>query len=71
MLCNYGKKGEVPSYLAVIAELLGEMADRKIDYKEVYRELTLFPRNPAAPGKPVNSGETSKSSWISRAKIVQ
>jgi len=30
---NYAKSGEVPSHLAVIAALLGEMAERKIDFR--------------------------------------
>jgi hypothetical protein len=34
-ITNYAKSGEVPSHLAVIAALLGEMAERKIDFRDV------------------------------------
>jgi hypothetical protein len=30
---NYARVGEVPSHLAVIAILMGEMADNKLDFK--------------------------------------
>lgn len=30
---NYARVGEVPSHLAVIAVLMGEMADNKLDFK--------------------------------------
>lgn len=44
-LSNYRKKGETPFHLAVIAVLLGEMADKKIEFR------TLFSTIPGAPKK--------------------
>jgi hypothetical protein len=49
-LSNYGKKGEVPSHLAVIAALLGEMAERKIDYRNVLSRIDITPKKPRGAG---------------------
>lgn len=49
-LSNYGKKGEVPSHLAVIAALLGEMAERKIDYLGVLSRIDITPKKPRGAG---------------------
>lgn len=50
-LCNYGKKGEVPSHLAVISSLLGEMAERKIDYRVVISQIDISPKRPRGAGR--------------------
>lgn len=47
---NYGKKGEVPSHLAVIAALLGEMAERKIDFEAVLARIDFSPKKPRGAG---------------------
>lgn len=47
---NCAKRGEVPSHLAVIATLLGEMADRKIDYKELLAGIDIAPKKPRGAG---------------------
>ena len=47
---NYGKKGEVPSHLAVIAALLGEMAEQKIDYRAVLSGIDIVPKKPRGAG---------------------
>ena len=49
-LSNYGKKGEVPSHLAVIAALMGEMAERKIDYLKVLSRIDITPKKPRGAG---------------------
>lgn len=49
-LSNYGKKGEVPSHLAVIAALLGEMGERKIDFREVLSKIDIAPKKPRGAG---------------------
>jgi len=49
-LSNYGKKGEVPSHLAVIAVLLGEMAERKIDYRQILLQIDITPKKPRGAG---------------------
>ncbi|TLS73461.1 XRE family transcriptional regulator [Mariprofundus erugo] len=47
---NYGKKGEVPSHLAVIAVLLGEMAERSIDFRELLAGIDIAPKKPRGAG---------------------
>lgn len=49
-LSNYSKKGVVPSHLAVIAALLGEMAERKIDYKGVLMKIDIPPKKSRGVG---------------------
>lgn len=49
-ISNYGQKGEVPSHLAVIAALLGEMAERKIDYRSVLSLIDILPKKPRGVG---------------------
>ena len=50
-LSNCAKKGEVPSHLAIIAALLGEMADRQIDYYAVLSKIEIVRKKPRGAGK--------------------
>lgn len=50
-LSNYCQKGEVPSHLAVIAALLGEMAEHQIDFQEVLSKIDIAPKKPRGAGK--------------------
>lgn len=43
---NCAQKGEVPSHLAVIAVLLGEMSERGIDFREVLFGIDISPKKP-------------------------
>ena len=43
-ISNLAKKGEVPVHLAVIASLMGEMADSGIDYRAVIARIKIEPR---------------------------
>jgi hypothetical protein len=47
---NYGKKGQVPSHLAVIAVLLGEMAERQIDFRGALSKIDITPKKPRGAG---------------------
>ena len=49
-LSNCSKKGEVPSHIAVIAALLGEMAERKIDFRDVLSRIEILPKKPRGAG---------------------
>ncbi len=40
-ITNYSKDGEVPNHLAIIALLMGEMADNKLDFKIKIENLEL------------------------------
>lgn len=43
---NYSKKGEVPSHLAVIALLMGEMAEHQLDFRGVITKMVIEPKKP-------------------------
>lgn len=43
-ISNNAKKRQVPSHLAVIACLLGEMGENGIDYREVLSQIDIEPR---------------------------
>lgn len=43
-ISNLSKKGHVPSHLAVIACLMGEMADRQIDFRPVLSTIDISAR---------------------------
>lgn len=67
-LTNYGKKGEVPSHLAVIAALLGEMAERKIDYREVLSRIAITPKKPRGAGKTGKFGGDKQNDLFPRGQ---
>lgn len=51
---NCARRGEVPSHLAVIASLMGEMAEHRVDFREPLTRLNIepkLPRGAAAKGK--------------------
>ena len=50
-LSNYSKQGEIPSHLAIIAALLGEMADKGIDFRETLSTINVTPKKPRGRGK--------------------
>lgn len=53
-LANYATQGEVPAHWAIVAVLMGEMAERKIDFKGVLETIDISPkkvRGRAAKGK--------------------
>ena len=59
-LSNNKKKGEVPSHLAVVATLLGEMAERQIDFREVLSKIDIAPKKPRGGGKNGQFGGTKQ-----------
>ncbi len=40
------KKNEVPTHLAIIAVLLGELADNQIDFRAALAKISLSPKKP-------------------------
>lgn len=48
---NYSKSGEVPSHLAVIAVLLAELAERKVNFREVLDRAEITPKKSRGAGK--------------------
>ncbi|GAB1392899.1 hypothetical protein MASR1M60_10620 [Rhodocyclaceae bacterium] len=61
-ISNLSKKGEVPVHLGVIAALLGEMADKGVDYRAILARIKIEPR-PAKgiAAKGVFGGQASKA----------
>ena len=49
-LSNQKKKGDVPSHWAVIAVLLGEMAERQINFREILSKIEIEPKKPRGAG---------------------
>ncbi|MEK2600043.1 XRE family transcriptional regulator [Burkholderia arboris] len=43
---NYARTGQVPSHLAVIAALLGEMGERRLDFRRVLSSIEIEPKRP-------------------------
>lgn len=60
-LSNCSKRGEVPSHLAVIAALLGEMAERRIDFRDVLSRIDISPKKPRGAGRPGTFGGSKQS----------
>lgn len=48
---NLARRGEVPSHLAVIAALLGEMAEHKIDFRHLLAKIEIVPKKPRGSGE--------------------
>lgn len=45
-LSNLSKKGEVPTHLAIMACLMGEMAEQKVDFRRSLASIRIEPRKP-------------------------
>lgn len=49
-LSNRRKKGDVPSHWAVTAVLVAEMAERKIDFREILSRIEIESKKPRGAG---------------------
>lgn len=49
-LSNYRKKGDVPRHLSMIAVLIGEMAERGIDFQAILTQFDNSPKKPRGSG---------------------
>lgn len=53
-ITNYKKSGSIPSHWAIVALLMGEMADNGLDFKEALGKIEIEPnkvRGSAAKGR--------------------
>ncbi len=53
-ITNYAKDGMVPNHWAIVALLMGEMAENKVDFKEALSRIEISPnkiRGAAAKGR--------------------
>jgi hypothetical protein len=48
---NYAKSGEVPSHLSIIAVLLAEFAEHKIDFREILEHVEITGKKPRGAGQ--------------------
>jgi len=53
-ITNYSQKGVVPSHLAVIALLMGEMADHQIEFRDIIDQMEIEQKKPR--GAPIKFG---------------
>ena len=65
-LSNNKKRGVVPSHLAVIAALLGEMADNHIDFRAVLTKIDISPKKPRGRGRDGKFGGDTQSDLFPR-----
>ena len=49
-ITNYARGRQVPTHLAVIASLMGEMADNGLDYRSVVSRIGIEPNKPRGAG---------------------
>ena len=59
-LSNYGKQGHVPSHLAVIAALMGELVDNGLTL-DVLKRIEIAPKKPRGAGIGKFGGDKSNS----------
>ena len=43
-ISNLAQKGEVPGHLAIIASLLGEMAEQKVEFRTILSRIDVKPK---------------------------
>lgn len=49
-ITNHAKTGDVPSHLAVIAVLLAELAEQKVNYRDVLAKVDIAPKKARGVG---------------------
>ncbi|WP_245888753.1 helix-turn-helix domain-containing protein [Halomonas denitrificans] len=65
---NYARKPSVPSHLAVIAKLMGEMAEHQVDFRRALADLDIKPKRPrgakiqSRPSQAPHGGQKNVSS---------
>lgn len=63
-ISNYAKTGEVPSHLAVIAVLLAELAEQKVNFKDVLAKADIAPKKARGAGKGKFGGDRQNSLFV-------
>ncbi|KAG8149063.1 XRE family transcriptional regulator [Burkholderia catarinensis] len=61
-ITNYSQKGVVPSHLAVIVLLMGEMANHQIEFRDIIRQMEITHKKPR--GAPVKRGLAATKSAL-------
>lgn len=63
-ITNYAKVGVVPSHLAIIAALLGEMAEHKIDFRIALSRIDITANKPRGAGTGTFGGKKTKDTEL-------
>lgn len=61
-ISNYARGGEVPSHLALIAALIGELGAQGMDYRRVVARVEVTPKKPRGGGRRGHFGGDRQSS---------
>lgn len=67
-ISNYAKRPTVPTHLAIISTLMGEMAERGIDFRQALAALAVSPKKPRGLGKRHRMANSSDTGVSSRGK---
>ncbi|MBC3871140.1 XRE family transcriptional regulator [Undibacterium oligocarboniphilum] len=68
---NCAKRGEIPSHLAVISTLLGEMGERKIDFRAVLAGIEITPKKPRGGAALGRFGGSKQTDLDLESKLVE
>lgn len=66
-ITNCSRQGDVPSHLAVIATLLGEMAEHHVDFRDVLSSIDIEPKKPRGGAAKGKFGGSKQSDMFSNA----
>lgn len=69
-LTNNAQKNRIPNEIGVIAALIGEMADKKIDFKSVIGELEIIKRKARGSAEVGKFGGNPQTSLLKNNKDV-
>lgn len=58
-ITNYAASGVVPMHLAVIATLIGSMADNKLDFRHVLKSMDIRKKKPRGALRRSTTSETN------------
>lgn len=67
-ITNYSKDGKVPSHLAALAALMGEMAEQKIDFRAPLSKIDLERKKPRGAGAKGKFGGSRQSDMFTPDK---
>lgn len=69
-LSNLSSRGDVPAHLAVIASLMGEMTEHRVDFRAVLHRVVIAQKKPRAK-KPATFNRSRRQSTVDqRAKAT-
>lgn len=67
-ITNCARLGDVPSHLAVIATLLGEMAEHSVDFRHALASIDIEPKKPRGGAAKGRFGGSKQSDMFSNSE---